>query len=58
MPVLLLTILAYILSIALLIVGIIMMVENRGYSPFFGGIPLIVIAVLWMLLGWIFCLGC
>ena len=57
MPVLLLTILAYILSIALLIVGIIMMVENRGYSPFFGGIPLIVIAVLWMLLGWIFCLG-
>ena len=56
MPVLLLTILAYILSIALLIVGIIM-VENRGYSPFFGGIPLIVIAVLWMLLGWIFCLG-
>ena len=57
MPVLLLTILAYILSIALLIVGIIMMVENRGYSPFFGGILLIVIAVLWMLLGWIFCLG-
>lgn len=56
MPVLLLTILAYILSIALLIVGIIM-VENRGYSPFFGGIPLIVIAVLWMLFGWIFCLG-
>ena len=56
MPVLLLTILAYILSIALLIVGIIV-VENRGYIPFFGGIPLIVIAVLWILLGWIFCLG-
>ena len=65
MPVLLLTILAYILSIALLIVGIVM-VENSGYyydgiavsavSPV-GGILLIVIAVLWMLLGWIFCLG-
>ena len=65
MPVLLLTVLAYILSIALLIVGIVM-VENSGYyydgvavsavSPV-GGILLIVIAVLWMLLGWIFCLG-
>ena len=65
MPVLLLTILAYILAVALLVVGIVM-VENSGVyydglavsvsSPI-GGILLIVISSLWMLLGWVICLG-
>ena len=65
MPVLLLTIVAYILSVAMLVVGI-TMVENNvyGYEGFsrnaggmVGGILLIVVSGLWMLLGWIIFLG-